>query len=156
MYYLEHTILFYYPQKSKHVVSSVLLIKKRRYGHGRNGDCSVEIRSRVSILHHDPDGSDNLFFFFPDQLPVCPSCCGSECWDTASSEDKDQAVSQQHHSHLPCLFLPVPCLLISTHPAGAGLQLYYRYCFISGKYSSEYEWKHILNTWPVFLFPRNI
>lgn len=58
---------------------------------------------------------------------MCPSRCGPERWDSARSEDEDQAVSQQHHPHLPRLLLPISCLPASTHPAGAGLQLYCRY-----------------------------
>lgn len=58
---------------------------------------------------------------------MCPSRCGSERWDSARSEDEDQAVSQQHHPHLPRLLLPISCLPASAHPAGAGLQLYCRY-----------------------------
>lgn len=70
-----------------------------------------------------------MSFFCADQLPVCPSCCGSECRDPAGPEDEDQAVSQQYHPHLPHLFLPIPRLPVSSHPAGAGLQLYHRYSF---------------------------
>lgn len=62
-----------------------------------------------------------------DQLPLCPPCGGSERRDTAGSEDKNQAVGEQHHSHLPRVLLPLSHLPVSAHRAGAGLQLYRRY-----------------------------
>lgn len=93
-------------------------------------DLLITKRIQISLsLDNDPDASNDLGFFHPDQLLVCPSCCGSERWDTAGSEDEDQAVSQQHHPHLPRLFLPLPRLPVSTHPAGAGLHIYRRYTF---------------------------
>lgn len=66
----------------------------------------------------------NKCFFRLDQLPVCPPCCGPQRRDSARAEGKDQAVSEQHHTHLPRVLLPIPCLPVSTHPSGAGLQLH--------------------------------
>lgn len=64
--------------------------------------------------------------FCPDQLPVRPSSCGSECRDTTRSEDTDQTVSQQHHPHLPHLLLSVSPDAVNTDSAGTGLRLHCR------------------------------
>lgn len=72
--------------------------------------------------------------FCADQLPVRPSSCGSERRDTTRSEDTDQTVSQQHHPHLPHLFLSVSPDPVDTNPAGTGLRLHCRCVAIKGKW----------------------
>lgn len=82
--------------------------------------------------------------FCPDQLPVCPSSCGSEHGDTAQSEDTDQTVGQQHHPHLPHLLLSVSPDPDDTDSAGTRLRLHCRCDALHGL-GSQHLW-----LWPLW------
>lgn len=66
-----------------------------------------------------------------------PASGGPERGNAAGSEDEDQAVSQQHHPHLPRLLLALPRLPAGAHAAGGGMQLHRRYRFTRRKLSDK-------------------
>lgn len=81
---------------------------------------------------------------------MCPSCCESECWDTTWSEDKDQTVSQQHHPHLPHLFLSISHDPVGKNPVGTGLHLYCRFVASKLIYSNRMQEFVVVSTVVVF------
>lgn len=85
---------------------------------------SVWVTTKVFLLSHTFDGTYlQRVFSFPDQLPARPSCCGSEHRDATRPEAEDPTASEQHHPHLPRVFLAIPHLPVSADSAGARLQV---------------------------------